>query len=240
MTFSCRQAVASGDGARCRRVEDVGKPVENDLRRVDAAQLAVVEEGHTLAAAHLVEIGCGGHDGDAALLQHAQHVPKLLAAHGVDARGRLVEEEHAGLMDQRTRERQLLLHAAREGTCLAVAEALYLRIDGLDAVVALVDGGAEEGGKELQVLLDGQVLIERELARHVAHPAPNVLHLAQRVVAIDRGRSLVGQQQGAENAEHRGLAGTVGTDQPEHLTLTDRERHVARGPSPCRTSLRYV
>ena len=63
-------------------------------------------------------------------------------------------------MNQRTRERQLLLHTARESTCLAILEALYLRIDGFNRVVAFVNSSAEKGGKEVQVLLDGEILIE--------------------------------------------------------------------------------
>ena len=52
-------------------------------------------------------------------------------------------------MHQGTTKCQFLLHSSRQRTCLAVAETLYLLINGLDAVVSFFDGGAEKGGEEL-------------------------------------------------------------------------------------------
>ena len=50
-------------------------------------------------------------------------VPELAAAHRVDARGRLVEEEQRRLVDRRARERDALLPAAgeRAGELLATS-----------------------------------------------------------------------------------------------------------------------
>ena len=103
----------------------------------------MVEEGHTLTAAHLIQIGRRGHNGDAAVLEGTEHVPELLARHGVDACGGLVEEEHAGLVHQGTAQGELLLHAARQRPGLAVLETLNLAIDRPDAVIALLDRRSE-------------------------------------------------------------------------------------------------
>ena len=95
-----------------RRIEDVLEAVEDNLRRVDAPDAPVVEKCHALTAAHLVEIGRRGHDGDAALLQRQEHLPEFLAAYGVNARRRLVEEEYTRTVYQRTTQCQFLFHAA--------------------------------------------------------------------------------------------------------------------------------
>ena len=130
-------------------------------------------------------------------------------------------------MHQRTREGQFLLHSPRKGSGLALFKPLYLLINGLDAVVALLDSGAEKGGKELQVLSHREILIERKATGHIAHAAADVFHLPHRVETIHRSRSLVGQHQRAEDTEQGGLARTVGTNQPEHLSFADGERHIA-------------
>ena len=87
-----------------RRIEDVLKAVKDNLRSVNASDLPLVKECHPLTTAHLVKIGRRGHDGDAALLQHQEHLPELLAAYGVNTRSRFVEEEYAWLVYQCTRQ----------------------------------------------------------------------------------------------------------------------------------------
>ena len=87
-----------------RRIEDVLKTVEDNIRRIDVSYLPVVKECHTFAAAHLVKIGRRGHDGDAALLQHQEHLPEFFSAHWVNTRGRLIKEQYARAMYQRTRQ----------------------------------------------------------------------------------------------------------------------------------------
>ena len=210
-------------------IEDGGKLSQYGVGRTDAAHLAFVQKGHTVATAHLVEIGRGGDDGDAALAELAQHVPEFLARHGVYTGGGLVEHQHAGLVHKGAREGELLLHAARKGTGTAVGEALYLAVDGLDGVVAVGHGGTEEGGEEVEVFPDGEVLVERELAGHIAHTATYRLHLGHHVVAVHTGLAGIGQEQGAQYAHQRGLAGTVGAYQAEHLAGLHVEAHTVEG-----------
>ena len=87
-----------------RRIKDVLKTVEDNIRRIDVSNLPVVKECHTFAAAHLVKIGRRGHDGDAAFLQHQEHLPEFFSAHWVNTRGRLIKEQYARAMYQRTRQ----------------------------------------------------------------------------------------------------------------------------------------
>ena len=93
-------------------VEHIGKLSQYVFGRVEAPYVSMVEKSHAVAAAYLVEIGRGSHDGDASLAKRTEHVPQLFTAHGVDTGGGFVEEEHAGLMHQGTREGELLLHSS--------------------------------------------------------------------------------------------------------------------------------
>ena len=63
-------------------------------------------------------------------------------------------------MDQGTAECQFLLHATRKGPCPPPFEGLQLSVDVADKVVVLFDTRVEDGGKEVQVLLDRKVLVE--------------------------------------------------------------------------------
>ena len=50
------------------RIEYVAETVENHFWSIYAANLSLVEKSHSLAAAHLIEIWRGCHDGDVTLL----------------------------------------------------------------------------------------------------------------------------------------------------------------------------
>ena len=190
-----RLLLCCGNGLDTWRIKHVPELLKDRIWGINATNLSMIEERHAFTTTHLIEIRCRSHNGDAPLLQHQQHLPQFLAAHRIHARSGLIEKEHAGLMHQRTRERQFLLHTPRESPSTAILKPLYLRIDGLDAIVAFLDGGTEERGKEFQVFLDGQILIERELARHIAYTAANLAHLLHHVIAVYRCRTSCGQQQ---------------------------------------------
>ena len=190
-----RLLLCCGNGLDTWRIKHVPELFKDSIRGINATNLTMIEESHAFTTTHLIEIRRRGHNGDAPLLQHQQHLPQFLAAHWIYTRSGFIEKEHAGLMHQRTRERQFLLHTPRESPCTTVLKALYLRIDGLDAIVAFLDGGAEKRGKELQVFLDGQILIERELARHIAYTAADLAHLLHHVIAVYCHRACIGQQQ---------------------------------------------
>ena len=103
---------------------EAGRRAEADLlaaagghqlgRRAAGDEPAPVDDhdpvGHLL---RLVEVVGGEQHAHAGRAQLADELADELAAGDVDARGRLVEERHLGLADQRERERQPLLLAAR-------------------------------------------------------------------------------------------------------------------------------
>ena len=129
-------------------------------------------------------------------------------------------------MHQSAAQSQFLLHTPRQRPRLTVLEPLYLRVYHLDSIISLIDGRTKQRGEELQVLLNGQILIEREPTRHIAHTAPHLPHLCHHVETIHHGRTPIGKEQRTKDAEHRCLSRTVRTDKAEHLALTHAERHL--------------
>ena len=99
----------------------------------------------------------------------------------------------------------------------------------LGAFHAVLAGDAEEIGEERDVLVDGQVLVEAEPLRHVAHMRAHALRLGDGVHPLDRDRALVGRHHRGEEAHDGGLAGAVGTDEAEHLARRALEAELVDG-----------
>ena len=67
-----------------------------------------------MAALGFIQIGSGQQDRQPLGGQVRERVPEFAARNRIDARGRLVEQQHPRLRHQRAGQRQLLLHAAAE------------------------------------------------------------------------------------------------------------------------------
>ena len=85
------------------------------LGGVEREQLAVVDDGDPIAElVGLFHVVRREHDGLALRVELAHDVPQREAALRVEARGRLVEEEHIGIVEDRPGDHQPLGHAARQ------------------------------------------------------------------------------------------------------------------------------
>jgi len=159
-------------------------------------------------------------------------VPELAARLGVDAARGLVQKQQLRLMHDAGGKRQSLLPAAGQRACeLAAArgetEVLQRRVDELRNRLQAI-----EPRHEFEVLGDRQVLVERELLRHVADFALDQQALAADVVAKHLTLALVGRQQAAHHADGGGLARAVGTKEADDLALRHAHRHVIdHGPA---------
>src|SRR5262245_60427395 len=148
-------------------------------------------------------------------------VPEVAAAHRVDTRGRLVEEQQRRAMDGRAGERHTLLPAARQRAReLAPAIAEPCQLDHLFDAVALVSARyAVDAGVEPEVLAHREVFVEAEPLGHVADPRLDLLGLGRDVVA-ENGALAAGRiEDPAQHPDRRGLAGAVGPEDPEDLSL---------------------
>ena len=104
------------------------------------------------------------------------------------------------------------------------AELVERRRDDLAPVGEMVEPRDEE-----EVLLDRQVLVERELLRHVADFALDARAVAPHVEAEHRPLAGVGRQQAADQADRRRLAGAVGAEEADDLARRDPQRDMVDG-----------
>ena len=84
------------------------------VRRVEGDDFAFVQQRDPVAALGFVQVRRADENRDALLQELREELPELAARHRIDAGRRLVEQDHARLVDQRARERELLLHASRQ------------------------------------------------------------------------------------------------------------------------------
>ena len=74
-----------------------------------------------------------------------------------------------------------------------------------------------DAGKEIKVLANGKIAIEREFLRHVAEPVAGLRGIAPEIETSHPALTLCWLQQTAEHLESGGLAGAVGAEQTEDL-----------------------
>ena len=149
------------------------KPATNRLpgllvelaRRGQLLQHAALEHRHPVAEGHGLGLVVGDVDGgDAqALLQPRDLGAHLPAQLGVEVRQRLVEEERVGLADDRATHRHALALTARQVAGLALE--VLVELEGLGGrahlLVDLGVGGLGQAQRERDVLVDGEVRVER-------------------------------------------------------------------------------
>src|SRR6185436_14763411 len=143
----------------------------------------------------------------------------------------LVEEDDSRLVEDRAPERQALTPSAGEiggEHLLAAAETCHVEHE----VASLGEpraGNAVDAAEEGDVLIDGELLVEREALRHVADAPLHAFGIGADVDAAHRGGARRGPEQAAEHPDGGGLAGAVAPEKSEHLAGLHVERHVVHG-----------
>ena len=153
-------------------------------------------------------------------------VPEFASRLGVDAGGGLVKQEEFRSVHDAGGEGQTLFPAAGEFARELVpargeAEALERGAHGSARV-----GQAVEAGDEIEVLLDGEVLVERELLSHVADLVLDAPAFGREVEAEHLALARIEAQEAAHQADRRGLAGAVGAEETDDLAAFDADRDV--------------
>jgi len=166
------------------------------------------------------------------VVQRADDLPQADPALRVEPGRGLVEEEDGRVVEQRARHHQALGKAAgkgRDGRRGAFGEP---KLD--EQVVGRGSRGAgshpEEAAVEVEVLPDGQRAVERVRLRNDADQLLGHGRVANDVDTAHE-RSARGRDDARrEHAGRGGLAGAVGPQEAEDLTLVDRQVHpVDRG-----------
>ena len=82
---------------------------------------------------------------------------------------------------------------------------------------------------ELQVLLDGKILIQGKMPWHIADPSPYLAIVTHHVQPDHRRGTRVREGQGGQDPEQGGLPRSVRADEAEQLTFPDVEAYVPQG-----------
>ena len=94
-------------------------------------------------------------------------------------------------MDQCTGEGQLLLHPSRELSRKPILEWFYLNVNVLDQMVIFLDGSSKNRGKKLQVLLNGEVLVQRKPSWHIANHGTDLAKIGNNIQSIEGGKTVI-------------------------------------------------
>jgi hypothetical protein len=154
-------------------------------------------------------------------------VPELAPRLRIDARGRLIEQEKLRVRQRAGPKRKPLLPAARElAGKLRVAA---LESEPLDhrARRSRRIGDPVDARDEFQVLAYGEILVEAEALRHVAHVALDLVRLGADVVTEAGAVAFVGGEQPAQHPDGRGLARSIEAEEPVDFPALDPHRQVA-------------
>src|SRR5579872_2056220 len=176
-----------------------------------------------IAALRFVHV-MGRHKYGQAFARHIMNqVPEFAPRLGVDAGGRLVEQQQFRLVQHAGGQGKTLLPPAGELSRQLVApiEKPHSRhdiVDGDAAIFHLIDAG-----DEIEVLEDGEILVEAEFLRHIADVAADERRLADNVEADALAFAGVGNQQPAEHPNRRRLAAAVRAEEAAYLALIDLE-----------------
>ena len=167
----------------------------------------------------LVHVMRGEHDAHSLRAQSADQFPNGDTSLGIETGRRFVEKHELGLMDHRACYHESALVAAREHFRLLVrvflkAELLEKHLDPLHQVRlarSIVATGLDQVGPDSEVAVVGVVLgADTERA---SGPVP----IAFKVVPGDPNGTLIRAEKSVAHPQRRGLARTVGAEQPEHL-----------------------
>ena len=108
-------------------------------------------------------------------------------ARGIQAAGRLVEDQHGRIVDQRLGQAEPLLHAARQAVDEVVA--FVRQVQQLqhvaDHLLAAGAGNLVGDGEEVEKLPDFHAVVDAEVVGHVADAAADVQRLLGDAVAVD-------------------------------------------------------
>ena len=189
----------------------------------------------------LLEIVRRQQHGHALLPRELLHlVPHVGARLRVEARGRLVEEEHLRAVQKTERDVELALHAARvraHEALLRIGEAEPLE-QLLRARRHLTPRHAVQVALQLEVLDAGRLGVDAVLLADDADRLPDAERLPHDVVPGNDRAALVGLGQRRQDLHRRRLAGAIRAEQPEDRAALDREAHAVERTHPLGVRLR--
>src|SRR3954447_12594273 len=145
----------------------------------------------------------------------------------INGRERLVEEQHGRIDRERTRQRDALPHAARQLVRIVAGELEQVEIfqQGLRAPPALGEGQPLDFDAEHHVLEHGAPGQQQILLQHEGDVSIRAFH----PLAADEGLAFARRTEARTDVEKGRLSAAAGTDERDHLAVTDRKTHTLDG-----------
>ena len=194
------------------------RPGRDDLRLVHHDQPVA----QLLGLVHVVR---GQDDGHALLLEPVKAIPNQVPRLRVEAGRGLVEQEKAGLVDERTGDREPSFHATGEG--LDFVFGAVLELDELEQLLRAgsrdVTRNIEVAGVGEQVFVDPEFHVERVGLGHHPQPRSDSRAVDHRIEAEHAKLATGRRRDAADHAHRRRLAGAVRSEEAERLAPLDVE-----------------
>lgn len=168
---------------------------------------------------------CGDEHRLALLAQRPHRVAHLADAGGVEPVGGLVEDEQVGVLEERRRDGQALLHAQREAG-VAVAPAVA-EVRGLEHLVDALSRAADRAREQGEVLAGGEGGEELRRLDDGPDPVDDVRQPLGHRLAEDLGRAGVGAHEAEQHPDRRRLARAVRAE--EAVDAAERHGHGQAG-----------
>ena len=156
---------------------------------------------------------------------------QLHARFGIQAGGRLVEDQQRRIVNDGAADSQALFHSAREAVDQVVALGFQVH-QADDFVHARGNCGRIHfvgAGEVVEIFPNLQVVVEREKIREVADVALRFFGLELNVNSLHRDAPGGGHLQAANHFQRGGFAGAVGADQAEEFAVGDVEVQAVGG-----------
>ena len=174
----------------------------------------------------------GAHENRAALaLQRLDHIADLGHASRIQARCGLVEDEEFGLVEERLRDCEALLHPLRELLDPVVRPLVQLDHlqDGLAAVFDFLGRHASEASRIRERFDRREVAIELRRLNDRADARKSVGRLLANIDAEQRGPTSGGPDQVRHDLDRRGLSGAIRTEEAERRARRDGQVERLQG-----------
>ena len=142
---------------------------------------------------------------------------------GIHARGWLVQYQQLRIVDQRVRQAQPLLHAARQRIHIGVLFVAQVhKVQQLRSHArALGLAKAVAPGVKIQVFPAFQMVVHAEEVGHIPHQLPYPAGVFGHVHAVDHRRARGRREQRGQDAHGGGFSGAVGADKAVQLAVAD-------------------
>ena len=169
-------------------------------------------------------------DDDHVFADFGQEVVKTVALAGIEAGGRLVDDNQFRVAEERLCDAEALPHAAgvRCNRLFAVIPQVHALEQGIHHLLALAGGDAFEYGEVIEHPEGADARVHTEFLREVPQNAPYGVFVFQHVDIAEGGSAGVGILQRGERAHERAFARAVGAEQAVHAG-GDIERYVVQG-----------